>query len=66
MNINLFNTNKEELNGKLAGTKWQVAGITLEVKRVYLDEWRGQHCAEFTDNSWSPVENLLKKAEQIS
>lgn len=66
MNINLFKTNTDELNAKLAGTTWQVNGVTLTVKDVYVDRWHGGYCARFTDNSWGRVATLLDKAQQVA
>lgn len=65
MNINLFNTNTEELNAKLAGTTWQANGVTFTVESVYINRWTGGYCAKFVDNSWAYISTLLEKAQQI-
>ena len=49
MIINLFNTNVEELNTKLANTIWQVSDVQLTVKNIYVDGWTGGYCARFID-----------------
>ncbi len=65
MNINLFNTNTDELNAQLAGTTWQVNGVELTVKNIYINRWTGGYCANFTNGSWGYVSTLLEKATQI-
>lgn len=65
MEINLFHTNVEELNTKLAGTVWQVDEVQLTVQRVFVDGYTGGYCARFADNSWAYVSNLLEKAQQV-
>mgnify|MGYP000390994044 CR=1 FL=1 len=66
MIINLFNTNVEELNTKLANTIWQVSDVQLTVKNIYVDGWTGGYCARFIDGSWGRVASLLEKGQQVN
>lgn len=66
MEINLFHTNVEELNAKLAGTVWSVKGVELTVKSVYVDRWEGGYCVNLTDGSWGRVATLLERGEKVN
>lgn len=66
MQINLFETNVEELTAKLANTVWQVKDIQLTVKNIYVDGWFGGYCANFTDGSWGRVATLLERGQQVN
>jgi len=65
MEINLFQTNVEELSAQLVGTTWSVGGIHLTVKRIYVNRFTGGYCAEFTDGSWGYVATLLEKGVRM-
>lgn len=66
MKINLFKTNVEELNEKLADTTWQVGDVQLTVKNAYCDNWEGSWCVRLTDGSWGRVATLLERGKQIN
>jgi NADH:ubiquinone oxidoreductase subunit len=45
---------------------WETpTGQRLTVRRIYTDKWRGQLCAEFTNNEWSPVQSLLRNGKLV-
>lgn len=66
MEINLFHTNVEELNAKLANTVWQVNDVELTVKDVYVNNWTGGYCVNLADGSWGRVATLLERGKQIN
>lgn len=66
MKINLFQTNVEELNAKLAGTVWSVNGVDLTVKDVYVDGWTGGYCVNLADGSWGRVATLLERGKLVN